>query len=731
MAVQVQEQRRQSIWDTPLTMLFQVNWDLVILIAILAVAAITRFYDLGTAAWSHDEAIHTNWSNDLYRGRGFIHNPTYHGPLLYHLTALAFFVLGDNNFSARTVPVLFGLVLIATPFLFRQWLGKRGWIITSLLLLISPVVGHYSRVDRHDIYVEVFVVLLALAIMKYLTTRGTNWLYFAAALLAFAFTAMETTFIFMALFGYFVASAFTLDWVQGRAPDSKLTNAAIAAVLGLPFAFLAVALFLLEKFGYWHDKHTEEGKSAFDVPAFDLLLVLGTFIVPLGFTPLFIKYILHKDPTDYSSVISISGSAAALVIFIALSSAVGLLWNWRKWLVCAALFYPIMLVFFTTVFTNPAGIGSGFIGSLGYWISQQNVQRGSQPQYYYLMVMLPDYEFLPYIFGLAGIFYILWRRSWKRAAIFAGVLIALLGIEAYIWFTPGVLEWMATNLPLIPGKEVGTSQGIDNPQAPTIDNLRAANFTVLLLGVLLPLFFFLAYDPDDESTRFPILLGVWTLGCLVLFSWAGEKMPWLTMHMAIPISFLAGYFMQDLLNIEWRNVLQRGGLLMAIVFVLGLLVFAFQFFFGPAPLSGTPLDEQARQASTIISILIIGACAGVVVYFAMSIGLNNALRVLAVTVFGILALFTIRTTASAAYYNKDMATEKIVYAQGTPDVPAAMAEIEELSRRLCAQVQPGAKPKLNCDNGTIKVAYDDDSSWPLVWYLRNYRNQQYYGKSPG
>ncbi len=718
MSIQVQEQK-QSLWDTPLTKLFAVNWDVVILVAILLVAIVTRFYDLGSAAWSHDEAIHTSWSNDLYTGKGYIHNPIYHGPLLYHMTALAFFLLGDNDFSARAMPVLFGLVLIAAPFLFRQWLGQRGWVLTSVMFLISPVIAAYSRVDRHDIYVEVCVVLIALAIMKYLTTRRANWLYFASAMLAFSFTAMETTFIFMALFGYFLAAIFTYDYLHQRTPKATLTNALLAAVLGLPFTAAAIVLYFIDKFSggrpVVENADAPQTKKRFDMPTFDLLLVFGTFIVPLGATPLFIKYVLQRDPTDYASVLSISGSAATLVIFLLFSAAIGLLWNWRKWAICAALFYPIMLVFFTTVFTNPAGIGSGFIGSLGYWISQQAVQRGSQPQYYYLLVTMPLYEYLPYLFGMLGVFYILVRRSWKRAGIFGAALLALLAIEFYIWFTPGVIEWLIQNIFLFRGK----------------DNLQAANYTVLMLAVLIPLFFGLAYNPDDESTRFPTLLGVWTLGVLVLFSWAGEKMPWLNMHLSIPLAFVAGYFMDDVLNVDWRALFKHGALLMALVVTLGLLVLAFQFFFGPAPLSGTPLDELAQRASTIVAIVIVGACAGVAVYFGLSLGLKNSLRVLAVTFFVILALFTIRTMASAAYYNKDMATETIVYAQGSPDVPNTMREIEELSRRLCAQQNNDPKLKLNCDNGTIKVAYDDDSSWPFVWYLRDYKNAQFYGKTPG
>lgn len=716
MAIQVQA-RKQSLWDTPLSALMTINWDVVILVAIILVAAVTRFYDLGSAAWSHDESIHTDWSNKLYTGQGYIHNPIYHGPLLYHMTALAFFILGANDFSARTMPVLFGLVLIAAPFLYRQWLGKRGWIVTSLMFFISPVIAAYSRVDRHDIYVEACVVLIGLAIMKYLATRRANWLYFGAAMLALSFTAMETTFIFMALFGYFLATIFTYDYFNKRTPAAKTANVLLAVILGLPFTVVAIGMFLFEKFSSSSSDASNDGverPGTFDVASFDLLLVFGTFIVPMGITPLFIKYVLQRDPTDYASVLSISTSLGALILFLVLSAVVGLLWNWRKWAICAALFYPIMLVFFTTVFTNPAGIGSGFIGSLGYWISQQSVQRGSQPQYYYLLVTMPLYEYLPYLFGVGGIFYILLRRGWQRAAIFGVALLALLGLEFYLWFTPGVIDALKT-LPGFRG----------------LDNLQAANRTVLLMGVLLPLFAGMSYDPDDESTRFPTLIGIWALGVLVLFSWAGEKMPWLNMHLSIPLALVAGYLMNDVLNANWREMAKRGALLMGIVLTLGLLVLAFQFFFGPAPLSGTPLDDLAQRSSTIISIIIIGACAGVVVYYALALGSKNALRVIAVTLFAILALFTIRTMASAAYYNKDMATETIVYAQGTPDVPNAMKEIEDLSRRLCAQTSNDPKVKLNCDNGKVKVAYDDDSAWPFSWYLRDYRNAQFYGKSPG
>jgi sugar lactone lactonase YvrE len=104
--------------------------------------------------------------------------------------------------------------------------------------------------------------------------------------------------------------------------------------------------------------------------------------------------------------------------------------------------------------------------------------------------------------------------------------------------------------------------------------------------------------------------------------------------------------------------------------------------------------------------------------------------VVAVVFVIVLAALTVRFAWIAVFINPDVASETIIYAQGSHDDPIAMQEIDELSRRLCAQATP-AKPLTGmCDNGMIKVAYDDDSSWPFVWYLRNYRNAQYYGASP-
>jgi DNA-binding beta-propeller fold protein YncE len=77
----------------------------------------------------------------------------------------------------------------------------------------------------------------------------------------------------------------------------------------------------------------------------------------------------------------------------------------------------------------------------------------------------------------------------------------------------------------------------------------------------------------------------------------------------------------------------------------------------------------------------------------------------------------LRAALQLTFVNGDLATELLVYAHGTPDVKRALREIEEIAART--------------GEGTaLEVAYDDDSTWPLNWYLRDFHRQRYLGNAP-
>ncbi|MER3485401.1 MAG: hypothetical protein C4345_04910 [Chloroflexota bacterium] len=68
----------------------------------LALAAITRFWDLGSKALHHDESLHAYYSWLFATGEGYRHHPLMHGPFLFHANALVYLLFGDSE--AGTCP---------------------------------------------------------------------------------------------------------------------------------------------------------------------------------------------------------------------------------------------------------------------------------------------------------------------------------------------------------------------------------------------------------------------------------------------------------------------------------------------------------------------------------------------------------------------------------------------------------------------------------------------------
>ncbi|UCC63485.1 MAG: TIGR03663 family protein, partial [Anaerolineae bacterium] len=358
----------------PLLSLITVNWEMVLFAAILVAAIAVRFAGLSQLSFSSDASAHAWGAHDLYsrRGDGYKHNPTFHGPFLYHFTAFVFFLFGDTDVTALAPAALFGLILVALPRLLRQELGRVGSLLASAMLAISPFVLAYSRILRHDIFLAVWMLLLVAAVFRYLRQRTDKWLYLAAAATALAVCTKEVAFIQIFVLGTFLFFLFLWQWLsRGRPMPPKLA-------------------------------------------VFDLVVVVGTLVAPMGLSPLIVQ-VLGFDPAGYTDAKNAVPSVVVLVFVVALTVAVGLLWNRRRWLISAGIFYGITLLLFTTVFTNARGIISGYVGSLGYWLSQQEVARGDQPWFYYLIVM-PLYEFMPLLLGGLGAVRLLLGRGRLRNA---------------------------------------------------------------------------------------------------------------------------------------------------------------------------------------------------------------------------------------------------------------------------------------------------------------------------
>ncbi len=368
---------------------YVITRESVSILLLTVVTLLSRLWLLGARVMSHDESLHVYYSWLLATGKGFAHNPMMHGPLLFEFTALMDFLFGASDFTSRLVPAILGTVIvIVVPRLLKPWLGQIGSLITSVLLLISPFILYFSRYIRHDLLVITWVLLAVIAIFRYLENRQERDLVLLAVALALMLATMEISFIYLAIFAGFLLltglGKYRLSWMM------------------------------------W--------KSA---PEFDLLIILTTlgafFSSPIALTilnPLWSKIagapFVNLQTLSSQSIEWATGASGLRLwilfgVFVSIASIIGLWWNRDRWLKLVGLFLGISILLFTTLLTSRAGLGSGFIGSLGYWLSQQAVARGSQPWYYYLVVF-PLYEYLPLAGGLLAAVSFLFSHKRIRAS---------------------------------------------------------------------------------------------------------------------------------------------------------------------------------------------------------------------------------------------------------------------------------------------------------------------------
>jgi uncharacterized protein (TIGR03663 family) len=628
-----------------------------------------------------------------------------HGPLQFHLVGLAYFLFGDSDFSARIPAVITSILSAAFLWNYRRYLGRAGALIAAGLFLISPYMLYYGRYVRNEAFVVLWGLITLWAILRYLESGLPRYLLYLTAATVLHFTTKETAFIYTAQALLFLGLLFVQritarKW--GR-PDYRryfiialivtlllfaaglgygvfarnlgaLNPAETAApvvpgeddlplVTGVPTVFtiatltfgglaLAAALFLLIR-GYTWARLREER-------SFDMLILLGTLVLP-QLAPFPVKF-AGWDALDYSAT-GMFRTSLFLVPLVIISLAIGLLWKPRLWLANAGLFYAIFIVFYTTVFTNGGGFFTGLVGSLGYWLDQQAVKRGSQPWYYYLLIQVPIYEYL---------------------AALGSLLAAYLGLRR--WTRPD-------DRPNESRKAEGAAFESD---------AQAGD------------------DPSASALALP-LLGFWALTSLAAYTIAGEKMPWLTVHIALPMILIAGWGLGRLIETtDWEHFRsQRGLLVVAIlpVFFTSLLAFLGALAGANPPFQGREL-AQLQTTSTFLTALITAVVSGWGLFQLLKAWPDGQIgRVLTLTIAAMLAVLTARASFLASYTNYDNAKEYLVYAHAARGVKEVMAQVEDISLRTT-------------DGLALQVAYDDDVSWPFTWYLRNFSNQRYYADNP-
>jgi uncharacterized protein (TIGR03663 family) len=687
----------------------RLNWEVILFGLLILVAITTRFYDLGARVMSHDESLHTYYSWLYFKGQGYQHSPMMHGPLQFHFLSLVFNILGDSDFTARIPAALASVATVLFIWNYRRYLGRIGALITAGLFVISPYMLYYGRYVRNEAFVVLIGLISLWAILRYLETGRVNYLYVLSAAVAFHFTTKETSFIYLAqslLFlgliflnqitknpwqsSFFRAAFFSIliivlllaavglgfvlvrnaqnilmpdeiappvipetDGFEGSAAP-LLSPVVIALILG-GLIILSMSLFYL--FSGYGVENLRKLRS------FDLLILLGSLVIPhLSAFPI---RMLGWDPLDYHNTLSIQRIGGVLIVMIGLSIAIGLWWKPRIWLVNNAIFYGIFFVLFTSLFTNSTGFFTGLVGSLGYWLVQQGVERGNQPVYYYALVQIPMYEYL--------------------AAL--GTLLAA-GIGFRYFISRGYNSGTKTQVPQSDGDK-------DTPGTQQI--------------------------PLNNHGTAMLLFGFWTFTSFLAYTVAGEKMPWLSVHILLPMLMLTGWalgLLVDRINLaELKDESRWLALIYIPLLIISLFGISSNLLSNIIPFSGKSLEQIEATSTFLLAFLIFALSLWGLYRVVKSWDRRQIMSLSILFFFALLSLQTIRTAFTAAYVNYDRPTEYLVYAHSAGGVKDVMEKVEEISRRTT-------------DGLAIEVAFDDDISWPFTWYLRNYRNQRFYGADP-
>ncbi len=495
-------------------------------------------------------------------------------------------------------------------------------------------------------------------------------------------------------------------------------------------------------------------------PEFSLMVVIGTLILP--WAAALIPYVMSGTTDDFAvigrsleplaSVVrtlpnpSISsgeniwqdyqvgqvllGFMAWLPLFITMI-VIGVSWNARQWLITAAIFHTIFVFFFTTMFTNLYGLMTGMYYSLGYWLEQQGVRRGSQPQYYYLLVVMPIYEFLA-IAGSVGAMFAGLTIFWRRAAEedkaedeLEEQIVKEAGKSKRqpLAYEADTEEWRADEL--IEHASPSSDEAPSDEALDTIDpRVMARAETLAETGSAahsidsIERLYALRESQRLEELPFLITWGWVAVFNLILLTLAGEKMPWLATHMTLPMLFITGWFVSRIVvKLDLKEFIQRGWvqvLLIVVIIIAGLRVIG-PFVIGDAPFRG--LETAQLRATNNWLLAVAGLAVASILLTRLSVSWAATRRLIAVGFFGFLAFLTARSAWMASFINYDHPTEYLVYAHSAPAVKTVLDMIDELSLRIT-------------DGNELVFAYDNEVSWPYSWYFRNYPRAVFFDTTP-
>jgi predicted membrane-bound mannosyltransferase len=217
------------------------------------------------------------------------------------------------------------------------------------------------------------------------------------------------------------------------------------------------------------------------------------------------------------------------------------------------------------------------------------------------------------------------------------------------------------------------------------------------------------------------LLAVWFIGLFTGLSYAGEKMPWLIVHPALPATLLAALVIGAMIEravpmARNREIGRPEGILLIGLLLAGIawLALAAMVTQNRITQSSQGIDQRVPGSWGLNHWWLLAIPPGLALLAVAVLTVwrgpqRAALATAAALVIG-LSFVQVHASWRMTYLEGDIPRDMLIYTQTAPDVTMLISDFEALSYQTYGDL-------------SMPVYFGGDASWPLWWYLREFPNR--------
>lgn len=661
-----------KIPTTPAVKSISLTWEHAFYLVILVLSVITRLWAVGERALHHDETLHAEYSFSLFSGFGFVHDPLLHGPFLYIMGAFSYFLFGDSDATARLSPAIFSIALGMTPFLLRNEIGRTGAIVAAIIMLFSPVFLYIGRFFRHDIYAVLFEVLVLISLIRYARHRDPRWLILGAVTFSLMLTTLETAYLYLAIFlPVIVVVFFWQVWRPGILVAGAIGIVIVTATFILPGTPLPPMN---------PSENITGGREN------------GNYVCPRSPLETYIENplrVAEPGPIFGFGPLETADNAYALCVRHQADN------DWVAYLFKVWQFFRHPAIF--------AGMVITLLGMAVLWflVWKQKVDGG------HTRWELANQHPTPIIQAFASLGHD--RRVIKAlglafipyALFFSSFFSNPVGIISGT--TGSLLYWLAQH-------DVKRGGQPDHYYAVILAIYQPLVVIAALVSAVVVIQRAVSVLRSGAMPNIQLATGMlftwWSVGAFFIFSWAGEKMPWLTIHPLTPLTFLAAWGLGQLIDAWMQEYRRLGRPVLSVITVAGLGAILAVIATIMMALAIHPSQSYAWLAPWIPVVFVV-----LIAVLALShIKSQSVLWSMGIMVFvlsGVLALHEVRSSWRINYIAGEVPVEMLVYTQTSPDAVRVVRDLTEASMRRHGDM-------------SMPIWHDNETIWD--WYMRRFEN---------